>query len=245
MGLVAAVLLPVMLCVGCTHIVAGTVHPAPGLTPRPLTGQTVNRVLLSDAELSKMFRQAFEANPRLPARFGGPEQLYGSRSFSASECIGVIRGLQKNAYESRDVRNVAQQHWRISGGPEHKIIEVEEGVVAVATPADADALFAQFSSQWKNCDGTTVTSHLAAGKLDLDFSYKISDVRTTGAVLLATVTSGGNAFGVELTDVRAVGVRVNCLVDVDNTVFSDYPGDPQTSALDVARAMMQKVSDLS
>jgi hypothetical protein len=151
--------------------------------------------------------------------------------------------LQRSAYRSGDVKDVAQKSWRITGGPEHKVIAVEEGVVTLPTAAQANALFATFSPQWKGCDGKTVTESIAP--MSLELAYSISDVRVKDPVLLATVQSGGGMFGINLTNVRALAVDVNCIVDVTVTVFSDYPGDPQTSGHDVARAMMDKISALS
>lgn len=240
-GRVVVALATLLLATACTRVTDGTARPAPGMAPRPLTGQAVEQVLLDKAELSKMFREGFELEPRSRPRFGGPDQLFGSDT--APECIGVVLELQKSAYRSGDVKVIGQKDWRITGGPEHTVIAVEEGVAALATPGDANALFAAFSHQWKGCDGKTVTQSIVRGSLEL--SYQISDVRVADTVLLATVRSGGGMFGVTLTDVRALGVRVNCLVEAKVTVFDDYPGDPQTSALGVARAMMDKVNSLS
>jgi hypothetical protein len=50
---------------------------------------------------------------------------------------------------------------------------------------------------------------------------------------------------------RAIGVRLNCIVEVEIVFFGDRqatdPGSatPDTSAVDVAQAMMEKVSTLS
>jgi hypothetical protein len=51
---VAACLVVVVLTTGCTEAFAGKARPAPELTPRPLTGQTVKQVLLDGADLSKI-----------------------------------------------------------------------------------------------------------------------------------------------------------------------------------------------
>lgn len=38
-----------------------------------------------------------------------------------------------------------------------KIDIVQQGIVALRTAADADALFARFVARWQKCDGTTLT----------------------------------------------------------------------------------------
>jgi hypothetical protein len=50
---------------------------------------------------------------------------------------------------------------------------------------------------------------------------------------------------------RAIGVRLNCLVEVEVVFFGDRrpsdpgTGNPDASATDIARAMMDRVSELS
>ncbi len=50
-------LLVILVAAACTRVVDGSARPARGLTPRPITGQTVKQVLLDESELSKMLGQ--------------------------------------------------------------------------------------------------------------------------------------------------------------------------------------------
>jgi hypothetical protein len=67
-------------------------------------------------------------------------------------------------------------------------------------------------------------------------------VRVTDSVLAATVQTSSTPIA------RAIGVRVNCVVEVKVPVTdNEGPGaaDPETRAIDIARLMMDKISELS
>jgi hypothetical protein len=243
-------LLVVMLATGCTAAVGGKARPAPGLTPRPLTGQTIKQLLVDDAALSKILKQSFAAKSDLPPRFGGPEKLLQAfGAVSPADCVGVTTMTDKNTYQSANVKNVARATWWNAAGPA-KVISVTEGVVALPTAAEAAALFQKFSQQWDKCDGTTVT--IQGGRIS--FSDKVTDVRVADSVLAATVfveTRLDGSSSVPRPEARAIGIRVNCLVEVEVAFFSTQgpadqgSGDPKTSAIDIARTMMDKVSELA
>ncbi|OBH90639.1 sensor domain-containing protein [Mycobacterium sp. E2733] len=251
-----ACVLAISLTTGCT--VAGTARPAPGLKPHPVTGQAVKKVLLDDGELSKLLGQSFGSKAELPARFGGPEVLppaFGA--VSPANCIGVTSMMVKDAYRSGDVKNAARETWWNTRGPA-KVISVAEGVVALSGTAGAAALFQQFSQQWRDCAGTTVTigrPSIITDRPAIVFLDSISDVRVTDSVLAATLSIDTQLPGLPSSgprpEARALGVRGNCLVEVDLAFFgSTKPsdmgtGDVHRSAIDLAHALMDKVSALS
>ncbi|MGO9732420.1 sensor domain-containing protein, partial [Mycobacterium sp.] len=80
------------------------------------------------------------------------------------------------------------------------------------------------------------------------------DVQVATSVLAATVSIGWaspNSDSTSIPEGRAIGVRGNCLVEVEVDFFntsnpSHYEsGDINTSAVDIAQAMMDRVSALS
>ncbi|MFC5334016.1 sensor domain-containing protein [Mycobacterium branderi] len=241
-GRVAAVTAAALVAVGCTRVVDGAVKPAPGLPPRPLTGETVKKILLDEAQLSKYFGQSFREDPNSPPRFGDSDELFAgfsSDDVSPHECVGVVVEAEESAYRSGPVKQVAVEQWwnATDYSQDPAVISVDESVVALRAPADADSLFAQFSQQWQRCDGTTVTEDDPEGKL---FStHQISEVRVANSVLSATMHT---RVTTPLRHARAIGVRVNCLVEVDVTFFSDQPS---SAGIDLARQMIDRVSDLS
>jgi len=234
------------LAVGCGPVISGTPKPAPNLKPRPLTGQTVKRVPLDDVALSRMLDQPFVG--RMPPAFGGADKLYSQLSPDA--CLGVTAMLQKSVYSSANVQDVASESWWNNGDPA-QVISVIEGVVALPTAAQAEALFAKFSEQWQQCNATTTTEQNGP----ISTTNAIGDIRATKTVVAATNTATSTLPNMPALSptpqARALGVRLNCLVEVQVVFFGDRqssdPGsaNPDTSAVDIAHAMMDKVSALS
>jgi hypothetical protein len=246
------VLVVAALAAGCGGVVQGTAKPAANLKPRPLAGETVRRVLLDGEALSRMLSQPFAT--RKPPEFGGPDTLFQKdESVTPAGCRGVTAMLQKSVYQSADVKAVASQSWWNNGEPA-QVISVIEGVVSLPSAAQAEALFAQFSQQWKQCKGTTTTEQTGP----ISTTNAISDVRVADAsntVVAATNTATSvlpNMPALQPTpQARAIGVRLNCLVEVQVVFFGDRrPSDPgsanvDTSGIDIAHAMMDRVSALS
>ena len=87
------------------------------------------------------------------------------------------------------------------------------------------------------------------------FLDTISDVRVADSVVAATLSIDTQLPGIPSTgprpEARAIGVRGNCLVEVDVAFFgSTSPsdqgsGDVHRTAIDIAHALMDKVSALS
>jgi hypothetical protein len=158
--------------------------------------------------------------------------------------------LQKSFYESSDVQDVASESWWNNGDPA-QVISVIEGVVTLPTAARAEALFAKFSQQWQQCNATTTTEQNGP----INTTNSISDIRVTNTVVAATNTATAvlpNMPPLRPTpQARAIGVQLNCLIEVQVVFFGDRrssdPGSANldTSAIDIAHAMMDKISDLS
>lgn len=247
-GPVAALAVVAALAAGCGTVVDGTAQPAPNLKPRPLTGGAVRQVLLDDAALSRMLNQPFVA--RKPPEFGGPEKLYArNEAVSPAGCLGVTAMLQKSVYQAAQVENVASATWWNNGEPA-QVITVIEGAVALPSAAQAEALFGQFAEQWQQCSGTTMTEQTGP----ISTTNVISDVRVANTVVAATNTATSvlpNMPALRPTpQARAIGVRSNCLVEVEVVFFGGRrPSDPgsanlDSSGIDVAHALMDKVSAL-
>ncbi|MGO8771822.1 MAG: sensor domain-containing protein [Mycobacterium sp.] len=241
------------LAVGCgavgSSVVQGTAKPAPNIKPRPLTGETIRQVLLDDAALSRMLNQPFVA--RKPPEFGGPDKLdQKDAAVSPASCLGVTAMLHESVYQSAQVKDVASESWWNNGEPA-QVISVIEGVVTLPSAEQAEALFAQFSEQWQKCNGTTTTEQSGP----ISTTNVISDVRVANSIVAATNTATSVLPDMPplqpTPQARAAGVRLNCLVEVEVVFFGDRrPSDPgsaspETSAIDIAQAMMGKISALS
>jgi hypothetical protein len=248
----ASMLLTVaIVAAGCTVAVDGTVRPAPKLKPTPLAGETVKQVLLDDAALSKMLNQSFKADDNLPPWYGGSDKLQGIYGpASPADCVGVTKLQEKSAYRSANISKLAgESWWHDADAGSAKVISVEEGVTAFRTSADANALFTKFTQQWQQCNGATLT--LQGDRIN--FTDTISDVRTANSVLAATVSVVSDISGLggsTIPEARAIGVRVNCLVEVGIAFYSSRSpsdqgsADINTSAIDIAHVMMDRISGL-
>jgi hypothetical protein len=237
-----------LLAAGCTVAVDGKARPAPNLTMRPLTGQTVRLVPLDDTALAKLLQQPFRADPHFPHRFGGPDQLPDDAPAAAADCLGVALMLQRVVYQGAKVKHVAVESW-LHAAKSVKVISVREGVVSLPTAADARALFADFSHRWQECDNVTLPLPGSTVRL----MAKITDVRSADSVLAATLSmqltlpGSGSAA---VPEGRAIGVRGNCVVEVEADFFNTLnphqgTGDINTTPADIAHAMMDKISALS
>ena len=247
---VAPLLIILMLAPGCSVTVGGAARPAPNLTARPLDGQTLERVLLGRSALSRLVGEPLELDPRFPPVSGGPQMLRGDKSAWSGNCLGVAVMMQGTAYRSANVKDVSLKTWRPAAKAAGSVTRVKEAAISLPTAADANALFATFSRRWQECDGKTVPS--LGGTLPLQ--VKVSNVQTATSVVAATISMEWSALALALPSVpaaRAIGVRDNCLLEVEVDFFSrrsasqEGSGDIDASALNIAQVMRDKVSALS
>lgn len=236
-----------MLASGCAVAVGGTAQPVPSSMPRPVGGATITRVLLGHASLSRILKQPMIIDTRFPSRVGGPEALRADEPASSADCIGVAGMLEQSAYHAGAVKGVAVQAWR-HAATSVAVTEVKEGVVTLPTSADAEALFAAFAHQWQNCDGRTQPWSDKLFRL----AAAIDHVHVTNSVLGATVwlALASNKDAVSVPAGRAVGVRGNCLVEVEvdffNVSSSSLPGHVglPSRAEDIAQLIMARIGTL-
>lgn len=242
----AAPLLTTVLAAGCTSAIGGHAAPAPDLKPHPVIGATVKQVLLDADALSKLLDRPFAAVSHFPPTFGGSELLDDAYfSTSPPECTGVVYMTQRSVYQSAPVKNIATALWQQRGYSE-SATDIAEGVVALSSAADAGALFAKFSEQWQHCDGKTLSVPASSFAQNV-----ITAVSVQNSVVAANLSRqpGGQSVLHTVPEVRAVGVRGNCLIEVDVAYVNSADGSGQpaakTDALTVAHALMDKVSALS
>ncbi|OBF11081.1 sensor domain-containing protein [Mycobacterium sp. 852002-10029_SCH5224772] len=236
-----AAMVAVLLVSGCTETTAGTGSLAPNVGRVP----AIKRALFDGTALAKMLDQPFQPYPHY-SEFGGGDKL-GTTWDDAqpADCIGVVHWMQRGQYGSAPMQETAAEMW-VHKGDSVKVDSVEEGIVALRTPADADALFARFAAQWQKCDGTTLT----VKPVDVYGSDAISDVRVLDSVVAATVSMGSGPHSVlnPIPMARALGVKGPYLVDVTVDFIPIFgPGDEgngdiNTTAIDLTHALMDRLS---
>lgn len=237
-----------VLTSGCTAIVGGNAQSAAHLTPKSVVDAKIQQVMLGDGALAGIFDQPFRLS-RLPApQLGGPEVLRNDATPGPPDCLGVTRMLEHNLYQSTGVSNVAVETWKPSTRRAF-VLDVEEGVVSFASARDAETLFDTFAAQWHRCDDARQSFRVGETKIDA----AITNVDVAPPILAATVRMHFPTLDLEsdpIYTVRALGVRGNCLVEVKVEYSRRFkpahrkPGEMNTSAVTIARAMMYNISAL-
>jgi hypothetical protein len=234
-----------LLATACSVVTGGKAQAPPDSGPQSITGQTIRQVLLGEETLSRILQQPFIIDRRLPPRFGGAEALHGLRSASPADCLGVAEMLHQSVYPSGKVNGVAIENWR-HDVTSTKVTGVKEGVASFSTAADANAVFSRFADQWRRCDGQAVV--LPDPVLRLKAS--ITNIQAIPSVLVGTVSvafASARPDEEGILQERAIGVRGNCLVEVEVDYFNAPQGSGVTNvaAVEIAHAMMDRVSALS
>ncbi len=159
---------------------------------------------------------------------------------SPIRCLGSVMPFMRVVYESGDVRAVAwQQFSRFGAGA--TVSSVDAGVVGFRTDAEAQRMFDAFVTQWRGCQGATVTTHIPVG----DLYATVTDVRADGPILSATILTGETGDAARFPTERAVGVAGRYIVDVDAAVTASAPAERVATgrAVRLATAMLDKVGE--
>ena len=205
----------------------------------------VDAALLDGTELTRVLNQPFETKAGSSQRGG----VYGLREFGTSDertekCVGVLHPAASVTYRDSSMRTFAYQQWsRPTGDYAGAVISVDEAVVAFANPEDAQKLLARATEEWKQCNSQRVLASWGTdGKFD---SWTIRDVDTTDSIVTATVgyTDAGSGT-IRMPTSRALALKGNNVVDVGVVMFRDptKSADPETSGIDVARAILDKIA---
>jgi hypothetical protein len=241
----AGALAVAMLATGCVTTVSGTGRPATGAGGIVGVGRDIARLLPDGGD----FMSALGTNVSdsgFPPSVGTldtlPDGIRTDQDASEIECLGVTSPFMKKVYESSSVQAVATQRWDnwdqgLSGS-----YSVDTGAIAVKNPADARALFESFADQWRKCEGKTLILYHAGGGSDQ--YMRITNVRVTDNTVSAIVmTSSPATHTPESPDERALGVSMNCIVDVSVSDSSWRTGNPmpRNMAVPIAEAMLNKV----
>lgn len=236
-----AVSIAVLLASGCTETTAGTAGLAPDAGRVPV----MKRVLFDGTALARLLGQPFQPYPPY-SDFGGLDKLgFNWDNGQPADCIGVVHLMQRVTYASAPIQETAREMW-VHKGDSEKVDSVQQGIVASRTDADANALFAKFTAQWRRCDGTT----LLVEPIGAWGSDAISDVRVANSVVAATVSMGCGPHGGlnAIPTARALGVKGPYLVEVTVQFSPIYTSadqgnaDIDTTAIDLTHALMDKLS---
>ena len=238
-----------LLVSGCTTVTEGEVRPAAGLALRPLNGDQLLDVLPTTNQVVDLIADPLGPDPELPEELGELSDMADGLSSDAEasphECVGAISTLQRSIYEDTGLKEYANRSWELPEDEDGDVLSATAGVAAFPGTADANDVFDAFAEQWKDCDGTAVEVPVEDG--DDYFLDSVTNVRVEHAVLSADIETSRPSASISWPRVRAIGVRGNCLVEVDISFFGGDapPPDLENVAIEMAQSVMHRIGEVA
>ena len=226
------------MLVGCTSTVDGVAHRRDAVRG----GGDLAEVLPTDDEAARAVGNPLPDTSRPIS--GGievlPNGIRDNRAASPIECLGAVSPFMRVVYETGDVRAAAWQEFSNYGGGQ-VVSSVNAGVVAFADGAQAQQMFGGFTDRWKACEGTTVTTALH-DSANTELYQKVTAVTVNGPLVSATVENSDNQGDAMFPTERAIGLAVDCVVDVDVAVTAGPPDRQRAGgrAVALAETMLEK-----
>lgn len=235
----AAWLIVVAVLSGCSVTVGGAAQR------QPIGDRAALQALLPTAE-EVGTAVGNRLDPAGPPVVGSIDVLpYGIRDSSDAaplDCLGAVTPLMRVVYEGSGVMGAAWRNYaRLGEGLTAS--SAQAGVLRYDTDAEAARVFSRFVTQWRSCEGTTVTLFLdPISRTGLELT--VTDVRVDGAVLSATILHAADDGGPGFRTEHAVGVGGEYLADVDVAITDpDSPYQEMTArAVDVVSIVLAKIS---
>jgi hypothetical protein len=221
-----------------------TVPGAPTTGADALVGRNVADVLPTADELTELTGVEIEPSafpPSVGDEHVMPDGIRDEEDASEIQCLGATTPGMLKTYEQFPVWAVASRDLDSSYGSDTPSVDVGVTVVALTTDAAAVDALTTFTEQWQACRGKTMIVHDTAGS-GYEFTHRVESVATRGEMLTASVafTGSGNAPTTTIHQ-RALGVRANCLVDVEVSYFDPY--HDTTAPPDLAERVAQTALD--
>jgi PknH-like extracellular domain len=235
-----------LLLAGCTKVADGSAIAARGLQLGPLSGADLEKILPTESELAKVLGESIPPDPDKPQVKGDlsdmADGLATESDASPHKCVGVIAELQRSIYQDTKMTEFASARWREPSGSTSDLTRVITAVVAFPSTSDANDAFDDFAKQWKSCDGTLVKIPIASDY----FGDDISNVQNEDAVMSADIEVTRSSNSIRWPNLRAIGVRANCLVEVELTFFGGAaaPTKFRDTAIAVTRSMMDRIAEV-
>jgi hypothetical protein len=221
---------------GCSSAPVDSAPPVVRITEaaKPSVSRPLNQVLPTGDELTTTLGVGPGFTGQLVV--GGADMLLqgvGESEATPIECVSAGYQLQKVVYAASPVRDVASQSWaggELNGPPLSGFF----GAVKFATADDAQGFFAASADKWRRCNGQTMVLHQP--EHGADGVSRITDVVVDSTVVSAVVLHDDGS-----TIQRALGVAVDCVVDVE--IADVDRGGGARGAVAVANLMLQKIKN--
>jgi hypothetical protein len=237
-----------LLFSSCTTVTDGTVQPAEGLPLGPLNAAALEEVLPTENQIADILGDRLAPDPDEPAMSGDvsdmPDGLNSEAEASPHDCVGATAPLQRSIYDGTPMTDFTSYDWQLPEGDRGDVLGTTTGVAAFPSAAKANDVFEDFVKQWEACDGTVVELPTVD---DAYFTDAITNVRVENSVVSADLLTAKPSESIKWPRLRAIGVRANCLVEVDVSFFFGRDGAPsglEDVAIELAHFMMDRIAEV-
>lgn len=235
------------LLAGCTAVTDGTAAPGEGLPLRPLTGSQLEDALPTDEQIADLLDDRLAPDPDGHALSGGVSDMADGLSSEAQasphECVAATSPLQRSMYQDTDLTDFTSFEWRLPDSEDGDVLGTTTGVAAFPSAATANDVFEMFTEQWEACDGIVVEVPTDDGDY---FTDEIANVVLENSVVSADIRTAKPSASISWPRLRAIGVRANCLVEVDVSFLGGDrpPAGMSNVAIELAHFMMDRIAEI-
>lgn len=236
---------------------ATSISPSP-TPPVTATPRDVDRLLLSDAQLSRLVGLRVSEDPS--ARGGIGSMALDSSSYGPSDhsgqvtprsCVGVVFTGEYEVYSGADIEQIKTQTFgSLYGGTDGPPYLLQQTGAVFPSSAEAAAFMKRSQNQWQACAANDVDATLG---YENSASYVLGTVERSGDLMTVSMATNGGLNGPRACQ-QAMGLRSNVIVetrtcnvpDIQNTYDPDRgwqrnPNWASPIAEKVAAAMLENI----
>ena len=236
---------------------ATSISPSP-TPPVTATPRDVDRLLLSDAQLSRLVGLRVSEDPS--ARGGIGSMALDSSSYGPSDhsgqvtprsCVGVVFTGEYEVYSGADIEQIKTQTFgSLYGGSDGPPYLLQQTGAVFPSSVEAAAFMKRSQNQWQACAANDVDATLG---YENSASYVLGTVERSGDLMTVSMATNGGLNGPRACQ-QAMGLRSNVIVetrtcnvpDIQNTYDPDRgwqrnPNWASPIAEKVAAAMLENI----
>lgn len=199
-----------------------TVTPTPTTLPNsptqpPSSSKDLDRLLLSDAQLSRLVGLRVSEDPA--ARGGVGSMALDSSSYGTADhsgqvtprsCVGVVFTGEYDVYSVANIDQIKTQTFgSLYGGSAGSPYLLQQTAAVFPSSAEAAAFFEHSQAQWEACAANEVDATLG---YENSASYVLGDVQRYGNLMTVSMATNGGLNGPRACQ-QAMGLRSNVIIE--------------------------------
>ena len=195
---------------------ATSISPSP-TPPVTATPRDVDRLLLSDAQLSRLVGLRVSEDPSARGGIGSmalDSSTYGPSDHSGQvtprSCVGVVFTGEYEVYSGADIEQIKTQTFgSLYGGTDGPPYLLQQTGAVFPSPAEAAAFLQRSQNQWEACAANDVDATLG---YENSASYVLGTVERSGDLMTVSMATNGGLNGPRACQ-QAMGLRSNVIVE--------------------------------